>query len=104
MKIDSLNPKIVNIPPLEFNQLVTKPLLIDVRFKAEYKTGHPPHAVNLSLPKIMMGMSLKWLLPQWFKALKKDQAIALICLSSHRSPLVSKKLVNNGFSHVYNIN
>lgn len=39
MKIDSRNPKIINLYLLEFNHLATKPLLIDVRFHAEYKAG-----------------------------------------------------------------
>ncbi len=106
MKIDSHNPSIVNISPQEFRQLSQQPLLIDVRSALEYKTGHAPNALNLSLPRILVGILpifRNLLLPQWFRELPKDQPIAVICLSAHRSPIAARQLVKMGFSHIYNI-
>lgn len=105
MNIDSRNPTIVNISPQEFQSLEQKPFLIDVRSLLEYKTGHAPNAHHLSLPNILLGMSslFSFLLPQWFKNLKKDEPVAIICFTAHRSPIAAKQLVKNGFSHVYNI-
>ncbi len=53
--ISSVQPSVVNLSPLEFTKLSQPPLLIDVRSQLEYATGHAPGAVNLSLPRILMG-------------------------------------------------
>ncbi|ACK70129.1 Rhodanese domain protein [Gloeothece citriformis PCC 7424] len=106
MKIDSSNPYVVDLSPEEFLHLPQRPLLIDVRFSLEYRASHVPNAVNLSLPRILMGMSpifRPWVLPQWFRDLPKDQPLAVICLTAHRSPIAAKQLVKAGFPQVYNI-
>jgi rhodanese-related sulfurtransferase len=106
MKTLSTHAEIIHISPQDFLKLSPQPVLIDVRFSPEYQIGHAPNAVNLSLPKIIMGNSplFQWLLPSWFKKLKKEQAIAVICLTAHRSPLAAKELVKYGFSQkIYNI-
>jgi rhodanese-related sulfurtransferase len=105
MKIDSRNPAIIHLSPQEFQSLEHQPLLIDVRFFPEYQSGHALKAHHLSLPKILIGMSplFVWLLPQWFQKLNKDEPIALICLTAHRSPIAAQELVKKGFSSVYNI-
>ena len=99
-------PQVIDLSPLEFNQLSNPPRLIDVRFQGEYDQFHAPNAVNLSLPRILMNNSpwlRRYVVPQWFKALPKDEPIALICLTSHRSPIAAKQLVKAGFAEVYNI-
>lgn len=99
-------PQVVDLSPQEFNQLSNPPRLIDVRSKWEYNQFHAPDAINLSLPRILMG-SNSWLrryvVPQWFKELPKDEPIALICLTSHRSPIAGKELIKAGFTQVYNV-
>jgi len=95
-----------NISPQEFQQINQQPLLIDVRSNLEYLTGHAPTAINLSLPRILLGnipILRKWVLPEWFLNLPKDEPIAVICLSAHRSPIVAKELVKTGFTQVFNI-
>ncbi len=96
----------INISPTEFTQLPNPPLLIDVRSGLEYVMFHAPNAINLNLIRILMG-SNSWLsrrvLPQWFRELSQDQPIALICLTSHRSPIAAKQLAKAGFTKVYNI-
>ena len=97
---------VINISPQEFVELSTSPLLIDVRSQWEYSISHAPNAVNISLPRILMGSNswLRiWVLPQWFQELSKDEPIALICLTAHRSPLAAQKLEKAGFTKVYNI-
>ncbi len=95
-----------NISPREFIRMKNKPLLIDVRSGLEYRSGHAPMAKNLSLPSLMFGSLpfLRSLLrPQWFRDLPKDRAIAVVCLTSHRSPLAAQQLAKEGFQKVFNI-
>lgn len=97
---------ITQLSPQDFQQLNDPPLLIDVRSQLEYKMGHVSNAVNLSLPRILMGKNpflAKWVLPKWFKALPKEQTIAVMCLTSHRSPIAANALVKAGFTKVINI-
>ena len=99
-------PQVIDVSPQEFNQLSNPPRLIDVRSSFEYRMFHAPDAINLSLPRILMG-SNSWLrryvLPQWFQELPKDEPVALICLTSHRSPIAANQLIKAGFTEVYNI-
>ena len=98
--------QVKNISPEEFTQLLNPPLLIDVRSNFEYRIFHAPNAVNLSLPRILIGCNSwlgRWVLPQWFREMPKDKSIALICLTAHRSPLAAQQLVKAGFTQVYNI-
>ncbi|PAX55226.1 rhodanese-like domain-containing protein [Brunnivagina elsteri] len=99
-------PEVINLSPEEFTQLSHPPRLIDVRSSFEYGIFHAPNAVNLSLPRILMGGNSwlrHWILPQWFQRLPKDEPIALICLTAHRSPIAAKKLLQAGFIKVYNV-
>ena len=99
-------PQVIDLSPQEFNQLSNPPRLIDVRSKWEYNQFHAPDAVNLSLPRILMN-NAPWLgryvLPQWFQESPKDEPVALICLTSHRSPIAAEQLIKAGFTRVYNV-
>jgi rhodanese-related sulfurtransferase len=104
--IANSQPQVIDLSPEEFIQLSNPPRLIDVRSSFEYAMFHAPDAVNLSLPRILMGSNSwlrRWVLPQWFQELPKDEPIALICLTAHRSPIVAKQLTKAGFTRVYNI-
>jgi rhodanese-related sulfurtransferase len=95
-----------DISPSEFIELANRPLLIDVRSRFEYDTGHAPGARNLSLPRILLGRIhrlKKWVLPSWFRELPKEQPLAVICLTAHRSPIVANVLSTEGFQQVFNI-
>ena len=79
--------------------MLEPPLLIDVRSKFEYGMFHAPAARNLSLPRLIMGM-IPGLEPLddllWFQDLSKDESVAVICLTSHLSPIavsICSKLV-----------
>lgn len=98
--------QVIDLSPGEFHQLSNPPRLIDVRFQGEYNQFHAPNAVNLSLPRILMNNSpwlRRYVVPQWFQELPKDEPIALICLTAHRSPIAAKQLTKAGFTKVYNI-
>ncbi|OKH21732.1 sulfurtransferase [Hydrococcus rivularis NIES-593] len=102
----SARSRIIHLSPKEFTKLTNPPLLIDVRSRWEYAAGHAPTALNLSLPRILLGtmpLFRRWLLPQWFRDLSKERAVAVICLTSHRSPIAANALVKAGFSQVFNI-
>lgn len=95
-----------NISPQEFMELSNPPRLIDVRSEWEYNQFHAPHAINLSLLRLWLG-SHSWLrryvVPQWFQTLPRDEPIALICLTAHRSPIAAEQLMKAGFTKVHNI-
>ncbi|MEC4814598.1 MAG: rhodanese-like domain-containing protein [Scytonema sp. PMC 1069.18] len=88
--ISSVQPFVINISPSEFANLPEPPLLIDVRSKFEYGMFDAPRAINLSLPSLLIGRIpglRRWFYPQWFRDLSKSQPVAVICLTSHRSPI-----------------
>ncbi|MEQ8539785.1 MAG: rhodanese-like domain-containing protein [Coleofasciculus sp. D1-CHI-01] len=104
--VSSFSPSVKDCSPQEFVHSANQPLLIDVRSGFEYAMGHAPSAINLSLPRIIIGMIpmfRRWVLPQWFQDLPKDKPIAVICLTAHRSPIAAKQLAKSGFAKVFNI-
>lgn len=96
----------IDLIPENYARLPNPPQLIDVRSGLEYSLFHAPNAINLSLHRILMGripVLKKWVLPHWFRSLPKDKAIALICLTAHRSPVAAQQLEKEGFRTVFNI-
>lgn len=96
----------INVSPQEFLEFSDPPLLLDVRSQFEYATGHAPTAINLSLHRVLLGKIpglRRWVLPQWFQALPKNEPIACICLSAHRSPIAAAELKKSGFQQVFNV-
>lgn len=104
-KLNQSNPdRVKAISPSELANSSEPPLLIDVRSSVEYMTGSALNAQNISLPRLLLGLRLsKWFLPQWFKELPSDRPIAVICLTSHRSPIAAQQLAVAGFTEVYNV-
>ncbi|WP_416667232.1 rhodanese-like domain-containing protein [Egbenema bharatensis] len=106
MSVSTLKPNVTHLTPEEFVQLAEPPQLIDVRSRLEFNLFHAPTAINLSLPRILMiqvPFLCTWLLPKWFWQFSKDQSIAVICLTAHRSPIAAQTLVDAGFTQVFNI-
>lgn len=108
--LSDVKSKVINLSVQEFSQLSDPPVLIDVRSQFEYVRGHAPGAFNISLPQILLGKFLgkflgkrNWLSPQWLSQLPKERAIAVICLSAHRSPIAAKSLAEQGFEVVFNL-
>lgn len=99
-------PAIIDMSPEDFVQSTEVLQLIDVRSRFEYNLFHALDAINLSLPRILMAqvpLLRNLALPQWFCELSKDDPIAVICLTAHRSPMAAQILVKLGFSQVFNI-
>jgi rhodanese-related sulfurtransferase len=65
-------------------------LVIDVRGWFEYFMGHIAGAKRMSRDRIL-------------KEVPKDQAIAVTCLSGHRSDMAAQWLVAQGYSKVYSL-
>lgn len=90
----------------QFQQLNPQPLLLDVRSQVEYNLRHFPEAQNISLPRLFLGQ-ISWLrpfvLPQWLREKPREQAIAVVCLTAHRSPIAIQQLEKMGFTKLFNI-
>ncbi len=65
-------------------------LLIDVRSWLEYLFGHIPGARHLSLNRLL-------------REVPKEQAIAVNCLSGHRSAIAAQWLIQRGYQQVYDL-
>ena len=68
-------------------------IILDVRTKDEYKGGHIPGAVLL--PNESIGKDTIDILPD------KDQIILIYCRSGRRSKEAAAKLVNLGYTNIY---
>ena len=68
-------------------------IILDVRTAAEYAEGHIPNAINYANEDI--GESAEEILPD------KEQLILVYCRSGRRSKEASQKLVDLGYSTVY---
>lgn len=93
MKRKSTRQKITNPAPLTPTQLKAKQnelLVVDVRGAVEYWMGHIPGTQRLSRGQIL-------------NKVPKNQAIAVTCLSGHRSAMAAQWLVNQGYDRVYNL-
>lgn len=70
-------------------------LVIDVRSRAEFNSGHLPRAINIPLDEI--GSAAAKLLPD------KKQALLLHCASGMRSGIARGKLTGMGYTQVFNL-
>ncbi len=71
-----------------------KAIILDVRTKEEYEIGYIKNAINIPLDEI--DESIKETLKD------KDQTILVYCQSGNRSKQASQKLVDLGYTSVYN--
>lgn len=93
MKSKSTQTRFTNPVSLTPKQLVSyqnQLLIVDIRGRLEYWMGHIPGAQCLSQNRIL-------------KEIPKEQAIALTCLSGHRSAIAAQWLVDQGYQRVYNL-
>lgn len=68
-------------------------LILDVREKADYASGHIPGAINIPLGQLEEKM----------KYLKKEGKFFIVCKTSTRSNIGAQMLANAGFNNVYNV-
>ncbi len=90
---------VINLNPEEFAELLSssadKSILVDVRTKAEFDSGHLKNA------KLIDISSFDFL--EKVKALDKSKNILLYCRSGNRSKVAGKMMKQLGFSHVYHL-
>lgn len=67
-------------------------VILDVRTKGEYQSGHIRNSINIPVDK----------LPQNIKKLDKNKPIITCCASGSRSASARRILKSNGFEQVYN--
>ena len=67
-------------------------IVIDVRSKAEFQSGHIRHSINIPLETLQKNLS----------KLKKDCCIICCCASGIRSASAKNILQSNGYTKVYN--
>ena len=70
-----------------------KYLVIDVREDYEYKAGHVPYAINISVQEIESRISE---ISDW-----KEKNVIVICRSGRRSRTAAEILVKNGFKKIF---
>ena len=68
-------------------------IILDVRTEEEYKEGHIPDAINIPNEEISIETTNN--------LTDKDQLILVYCRSGNRSKEASKKLVELGYTNVY---
>lgn len=80
----------VLLSPSQLKSRQNQLLIIDVRGWLEYWMGHIPGARRLNQNRIL-------------RDIPKDQAIAVTCLSGHRSAIAAQGLIAQGYRRVYNL-
>ncbi len=80
----------VSLTPSQLQSRQDQLLVVDIRGWFEYWIRHISGAQRFSHDRIL-------------KEIPKDRAIALTCLSGHRSTLAAQRLVAQGYSQVYNL-
>jgi rhodanese-related sulfurtransferase len=66
-------------------------IIIDVRTKGEYNSGHIKDAINHDIMDMMQGV---------FPNIDKDKEITLYCESGNRSMMAKSMLENAGFKKI----
>lgn len=89
-------PFIKNISNEEAKSLIKNEpnlIILDVRTKEEYKTGHLINSILIPLSELESRLG----------ELNKNAPILVYCRSGNRSVTASKILLNNGFNRIYNL-
>ena len=80
-------------PAVDYSQLLSDGgIIVDVRSRAEYNSGHIKGSINIPLDSLKAGLS----------KLKKEKVVITCCASGMRSAAAKNLLTSNGFTHVYN--
>jgi len=80
-------------PKVDYAQLVKQgAIILDVRSKGEYQSGHIKGSINISVDTLSNNLS----------KLKKDKPIITCCASGMRSAQAKSILKSNGYTEVHN--
>jgi phage shock protein E len=71
----------------------TSHTLVDVRTVEEFKEGHIPGAINISLQE----------LDKKLKRIPKDKPVIVYCRSGNRSSFAASQLLQAGYTEVYDL-
>jgi phage shock protein E len=78
---------------IDLQEIISKgAVILDVRTKGEFQSGHLKNSINIPLDK----------LPQNIKKLNNSKSIVTCCASGSRSASAKRILKSNGFENVYN--
>jgi rhodanese-related sulfurtransferase len=81
-------------PSVDMGELVRNgAMIVDVRTKSEFASGHPKGAINIPLQELNSGMK---------RIKSKDQVIITCCASGMRSASAKGILKNAGYTNVHN--
>jgi rhodanese-related sulfurtransferase len=67
-------------------------VILDVRTKGEFQSGHLPKSINIPIDKLSQNIN----------KLNKNKSIITCCASGARSASARRILKSNGFEQVYN--
>lgn len=80
-------------PKVDFKELVNNgAVIIDVRSKGEFQSGHLKGSLNIPLDVLQNNLSV----------IKKEKVVITCCASGVRSSAAKRILKSNGFTEVYN--
>lgn len=80
-------------PSVNYKELITNgAVIIDVRSKGEYQSGHIKNSINIPLDSLQSQLS----------KIKKDKPVITCCASGMRSAAAKSALKAAGFTEVYN--
>lgn len=81
-------------PKIEFAELVSQgAIILDVRTKGEYASGHIRGSVNISVDQLSRNLH---------KLKNKNKPIITCCESGSRSGMAKRILKSSGYTEVYN--
>ena len=81
------------VPKVNFNELIAQgAIIMDVRTKGEYQSGHIKGSINIPLDNLRNNLS----------KIKKNKCIVTCCASGARSSSAKSILNSNGFNEVHN--
>jgi len=80
-------------PKVNYQELIVQgAVIVDVRTKGEYQSGHLKGSINIPLDNLGNNLS----------KIKKDKPVITCCASGMRSASAKNILRSNGFKEVYN--
>lgn len=86
--------KLFGIKTIDYKELISNnAIIIDVRTKGEFASGHIKKSINIPLDSLSLNLS---------KLKDKNQPIITCCASGMRSGMAKNILKNKGYTQVYN--
>ncbi len=82
------------VSPLEMPQVTRESsVIVDVSEPVEFKKGHIPNAVNLTLKSMQSGLGKL--------EKQKKRTVVVVCRSGNRAPAAARFLLKSGFERTY---